>query len=398
MLSFTLKRTKRTPLPTIMILLFGLVLSAVLCGLHSFNEAEQRSYEETRRTVPVTVSITNLSGTKRDDLEIPGWVADLLTKGDGLSGYMKDVQLKTTHPISNFDELKSACLVGLTSASADKRLWPENGASITWREGYGETIFSGDAPLCLAPESVTKDWDTETPGQQLYLYFFTPKPGLGETEMLEFELYLTVAGTYSGGTGNVIYASYDIVERVWYRMQQDRVIDSVSATLADNDLLDELKARIGDWFAVPNPAGAKTEWGHFGYEYYLYALDVNDSTLQSLSATLKNSILINRICTLLIFVLSAGVGFLVGFLMIRHRKREIGLMRTLGTSNCTVYLTFVLEQVCSIVLGTILGGVFFGWQPASRLLAFVGIYFASLTASLIVFLHRNLLATMKEDE
>lgn len=398
MLSFTLKRMKRTPLPAIMILLFGLVLSAVLCGLHSFNEAEQRSYEETRRTVPVTVSITNLSGTKRDDLEIPGWVADLLTKDDGLSGYMKDVQLKTTHPISNFQELKAAQLVGLTSVSADKRLWPENGASITWFEGYDETLLSSDALLCLAPESLTKDWDEETPGQQLYLYFSAPKPGLGETEILEFKLYLTVVGIYFGGAGNVIYAPYNTVERVWYKLQQERVIDSVSATLADNDLLDELKAQTGDWFAVPNPTGAKTEWGRFGYEHYLYALDVNDSTLQNLSSTLKNSILINRICTLLVFILSAGVGFLVGFLMIRQRKREIALMRTLGTPNRTVYLTFALEQMCSMILGTILGGAVFGWQPALRLLAFVGIYFVSLTASLIIFLHRNLLATMKEDE
>ena len=122
MLGFILKRLRREPIPALAVLLFAAILSYALCGLHYYNEKEQRSYEEARRTVPVKISITNLSGTKRDDLKIPGWVADLLAKDGGLSSYMKDVQLKTTHSIANYEELGAVCLVGLTSVSEEKQL------------------------------------------------------------------------------------------------------------------------------------------------------------------------------------------------------------------------------------------------------------------------------------
>ena len=98
------------------------------------------------------------------------------------------------------------------------------------------------------------------------------------------------------------------------------------------------------------------------------------------------------------FALSAGAGFFVGFLMIRQRKREIALMRTLGTRNGAVYLGFALEQILCVVVGAALGGAPFGWHPVERLLIFIGIYFIGLTAALLVFLHQNLLSTLKEGE
>ena len=107
---------------------------------------------------------------------------------------------------------------------------------------------------------------------------------------------------------------------------------------------------------------------------------------------------VNELVTLLVFIASALAGFLVGFLVIRSRKREITLMRTLGCSNTRIYEEFALEQLICILCGVLLGGGYTGWQPLWKLAVFVVVNFAGLSTALIVFLNLNLLSTMKEEE
>lgn len=403
MILHTLRRLRRAPLSAIAVLVFAAVLAGVLCGLHAANEAERISYEETRRVIPVRVSVCTLSGTRTDGLEAPGWVADIIT-GDGygslsIAQYLKDVQVKSSLLILNGWELGASNLVGITSLQTVRSLWPENGGGVTWLEGYDESIFQGEELMCLAPESMTSDWDEETPGQQLYLNFsHTGIDEHGKERTWIYECYVTVAGTYTSGETEGLYCPYSTVVKLYGKLVKEREIDSVSATLADNDQLDALREDAAVWFAAPNATGAKTEWGFMDYDFYPYALDIDDSLLQNAAATLENSMLINQLCTLLIFLLSAGAGLFIGFLMIRQRKREIALMRTLGTRDRSIYLGFLLEQMSCVILGVAVGGAAFGWRPPERLAIFVGVYFISLTVALLAALRRNLLAIIKEED
>ena len=102
--------------------------------------------------------------------------------------------------------------------------------------------------------------------------------------------------------------------------------------------------------------------------------------------------------TALVFVLTAGAGFLIGFLMVRSRKRDIDLMRTMGTSNGLIYLSFAAEQMLCLIVGTAAGAATYTWQPLIPLVIFMGIYFAGLSAALIIFLRSNLLTAIKKDE
>ena len=172
----------------------------------------------------------------------------------------------------------------------------------------------------------------------------------------------------------------------------------LSATLKDNNHLDEVRELSQEWFVEPNLLGHRTPWDQHDCSFYPYALDIDDSLLARAEATLRGNIAMNQMAALLVFLLSAGAGFLIGFLMIRQRKREISLMRTLGTRNWAIYMGFMVEQMLCVIIGTAIGGAAFGWQPLERLLIFVCVYFVSLTLALIIFLRRNLLATMKEDE
>lgn len=391
MFSYLIKCLWRRPLPALGVLIFSAVVSAVLCALHAGILAETRNYERTYDDIPVEVSVTDLSGTKADRLQIPGWVLELFT-GEGkfqpdISEFVSDIQIKLRQDIEDGTYKE---LVGISGLSIAKELSKENGGSISWYPGYDETVFSTDEWVCVLPESKAQD-------QQKIPLRFTYR--VDEDTVNEFECVLTVAGTYRSSLGDIwVFCPLEVTEQVFRGLEKDRSIDAVSTRVTDNSQLEALRERAGLWFAQPDPTGAKTEWGYGGHEYYLFALDINDRLLKDASLTLENSIFINTLCTYLVFLLSAGAGFFISLLMIRQRKREITLMRSLGTGSFSVFSGIFLEQAVLAVAGILLGGACFRWEPADRLEVFAGVYLLGLILALSLYLRNRLLTAAKEDE
>ncbi len=406
MLTHVLARLKRAPLPIIAVLLFAGILSAVLCGLHASNEKELQSYDEVYHTIPVTLTVTNLQGTSRDSLNAPRWVADVFTQENKLNSlypYVRDVRLKSTLSANEINGHAVQLMVtGLTHADIVPALTKEGGGIVTWREGYDESCLTGDEAICVIPDSFLAIHDLPDDTQHITCTFTRIEHPLAidaEPIIYTHEQTFTIAGTYISRDTDRIYCPYPIVVAAYRGVSQEVALDSVSATLSNNDLLDELRTAITAWFAVPTATGEGVEWkSMMGYTSYPYALDINDNILERTTTTLENSLLVNNICTILIFVIAACAGFFLGFLIIRQRGKEIALMRTMGTPNPAIYTGFVVEQMLSITLGAFIGGAYFLWQPLERLLLFIGDYFVGLTAALVIFLNKNLMTTIKEDE
>ena len=392
MILYMLRRLRRTPVPALGVLLFAAILSVVLCALQKANDAELEKYNETYHTIPVQFFVTNLSATTSSNLDIPAMIAEVFLQEDGLASYVSDLQRVCKHPVAGIHS--NYTFVGITSTALSNELWPENGTYILWNEGYGEEIFSSNNPVCLVPNTMMVLTDEETGESYVDLDF-----ECWETDpMTEYSCKLTVVGNYMGGDGKAIYCPYAIGEQIYAELNEFMRVQAIRATLRNNDDLEELRRVSKQWFAEPNPLGEKTPWGEYGFAYYPYALDINDDLLQRASAALQNSISTNRICTLIVLCLSAAAGFLIGFLLVRNRKKEIALMRTMGTPNRSIYWGFALEQMLCVVVGIVLGGSYNGWHPADRLGILAVIYFVGLTVALQIFLRKNLLTTIKEDE
>ena len=398
MIKHTLKRMMRAPVEALAVLLFGAIIAGAICGLHAANEEAARNYETVYHTIPVKLTVTNLSATRSTDLEAPGWVLDVFT-GESvyprdISAYVKDISVKCSHRIDKVNGISVAAnLVGISRLESVGELSSESGGSVNWWDGYDETAFDQGGAVCIVPESMLGLLEEGT--TELVMDFsYTQEYGYKET--VERQYTLAVAGTYSG-SGSV-YCPYRQVEQVYISLGEEREIDSLSATLVDNDLLEELRSVSTYWFPAPNAKGTQTPWGKYGFEYYPYALDINDDLLVKTATTMQNTITVNRVCGAVIYVLSAGAGFLIGFLMVRSRKREIALMRTMGTPDSSIYFGFVLEQMLCVVVGIALGGAYNRWEPIERLGILAAIYFVGLTAALVIFLRKNLLTTIKEDE
>ncbi len=452
----SIKRLKRLPISAIAVLLFAAVITMIICALHASNEAELRNYEEVWQSVPITVTVTDPKGGNDGKLLIKSWVLDLFERDEpikiydasnfekydkpseffrtevpvelSLTEYVKDVQVFVKRPIdtingTNFTSAAgTTMLYGITSIPCDKQLLPEYGCQITWYEGYDENVFSGDELLCIVPEGMVENYDK---GGEVDLYLTgnsgTPVFRLdenGEQVMkdghpiidfpkTEYNCTLKIVGTYTEGDGKSIYCPYSIVKQVYDELGEIIIVRSLSATLKDNRRLDEFREKMSLCFLEPAPDGKKTSWGgmidvglstKYTEKSYAYAIDIDDNNLFDLSAILEDSIKFNRTVTVFVVILSVISGFLVGFLMVRRRKREILLMRMVGESNARVYVGFALEQMICIILGIAIGGAYYMWNPMDKLAIFAVAYFVALSFALVIFMSKKLIRNVKEDE
>ncbi len=415
------KRQHRVPLQAIGIFLFAVILSATLCYLRMASEAEVRRYNETYDKIPVSVSITDLSGTIDSALDINRIFVDAFLDETKLGKYLTDFQMVVQHNVTltktkaeeekekhmTVEEKAAAkagrdCkLIGAHSTELLPELWEESGCVITWKEGYDESMFRSGEKICLIPEGVRTQFSTVT-GEEIVVLEcenpYAPYNPMDKTGKKTIQFPLVVVGTYAGSS-KAIYCPFYAGRLLFQTLNEPLSCQTAHGVLKDNDDLETLGYMSWQWFAQPNALGEETPWSNGnGYETYPFALRINDTLLKQAAATMETSITTNRVCAVLVLCLSAGAGFLIGFLTVRSRKREIVLMRTMGTPNGRIYLGFALEQMLCIVLGVAIGGAFGRWQPADQLGALIGVYFIGLTMSLAVFLHTNLLASVKEEE
>lgn len=389
-------RFRRAPMQAIAVILLAAVLCASLCGLYAANISAQLHYEQTCAAVPVKLIVTNLSATRSDGLEAPSWVTKVFTSRipkNNLKDYVSNVQIKATQLINSLTvgerTYGNKSLVGITDLEISGEL--SQGSDITWFDGYDESIFGTDELLCVLPEALIPE-DATQPITVSVRLVYSDFQAYGEHEAV-----LTVAGTHKAND-TTLYCSYGLLQDFLGYLGKPNIVDAVQATLIDNSLQAEVREIANNWFAIPNPTGEQTSWRYTYYFYYPYALDIDDDLLVNAERTLKISLLINELCAVLVFALSAGASFFVGFLMIRSRKREIALMRTLGTPIPSIFLNFALEQLLCLAAGTAIGGGIFAFEPSERLIAFAAVYFTGLCLALIIFLSKNLMATLKEDE
>ena len=408
-----LRRNSRQPLAAIAMLLFAAVLSVVLCHLHKNSQEEMQSFERTYASVPVFFKVVDLDGSKpKSNNGIDGWVVDLFQDDwlkPTLMHYVQDIHLRVSlsgiyyltdengEPVYNkagVQQTRDQITTGVSSTWVAEELTEGWGGKIYWNEGYDESILMTDEFVCIVPESMkgTMQLDLQ------YAHSYNPSGAVGDSVEKKIKRTFQVVGYYTDPGNSRIYCPYETLAWIYAYLNKAKSIEEIGAILNDNSKLDALKKDAAQWFAEPNPMGDKTPWEHFGFEYYLYAMYFDDTMLHSLETSMKNSIRLNTFASGMVFVLSAGAGFLTGFLIVRSRKRELGLMRTLGASNRAIFGELALEQMICIAAGILLGGSYSLWQPVGRLALFGVIYFAGLSVGLAIFLRKNLLNTIKEDE
>lgn len=390
-------RLRRKPPVAVAIICFTAIITLVLCGLSRGISDAQTHYDEIYKTIDVRCTVTNLAGTQSSHLSLSSQIISLFAGHshgypesfpDDLAEWVEDVELTgSTKFIWNGEEYT---LTGITSRQAASALWPENGCTIQWNDGVDDTVFGSDRAVCMIPEALaTKLEELALPGDTLS-FSIEAKYDF----MTEYNGELEIAGVYHSKDTTTIYCPWETYAAILKSMGLYASADSLSAVLRDNNDLEAFRLLASQWFAAPNPNAA----GRDQVDGFYYALDINDSQLVQAETNLKNSMAVNRIAVITVFIMSTIAGALVGFLMIRNRKREIIIMRTVGTPDRRIYGSFVVEQLVCVIPGLFFGGAYFLWKPLSWLALFAGVYFAGLSAAVLLSLKKNLMTTIKEDE
>ena len=393
MLRYAWIRIKRKPLIFVAISLFTSIIALALCGLHSGNDAALEQYNDVYHKIDVRCTVTNLAGDQSDRLDIRYGTIARFTEispyvPTELSELLEDVQLKGSVEIVWNKEAYT--LTGITSMDIEPKLWPENECTIFWNENADQNFFGSGEMACIIPLALQKKLqDAEQLTDKFPLHIGAVSPYESD-----YDARLTVLGTYHGTNETIIYCPWETYVLILNTMGRSETAEAMYATLRNNNDLPLLREAASKYFAQPDPHNAGLEMVG---DHYL-ALDINDSQLLQAKTNLENSMTVNRIAAVLVLALSAAAGAFIGFLMIRSRKKEIGLMRTMGTPDSRIYTSFMVEQMIFTVLGAIVGGSKFLWSPVSWLILFVCVYLIGSSAALFVMLRKNLLTTIKEDE
>lgn len=417
MFTYIIKRLKKGGLATFGAFFFAALMTFSLCGLSAAGEAEIKKYEEAYNTLPVTMTVTSLTGIRRDGLEIPSWGVNVFSD-PSVKNLVKDVEIKMTLS-AGADGVKAANtgfgatddaefvlnvkkLVGLTSPALDGDLGEDG---VTYYGNYDASMFRVEADNTYVSGSAGE--------QREPLYIVIPleiyEKGCAAVNMTfsyddAFDSFprstvtrdFYVMGTHTLGDG-IYYCPYNTLVRIMKDIGMPRYADSLTVTVADNHKLDKIKEHTAGWFTKPSLTAKRVPWNYSYYYYYPFALDIDESALIRAGEVMKTNIMINKLGTALVFALSAGAGFLVGFLIVNRRKREIMLMRTMGMPDRSVFRDLFLEQGLCSLAGGLFGGAFFLWHPPLRIALFLLLNYAGLALSLVVFLRKNLLTAIKED-
>lgn len=391
-------RIKRRPWLSVAIFLFAGVMALTLCGLQHGTDAALEEYETICAQVSIRCTVTSLTGNQSDNLKIyPGilglFTGSLVNTPERIPAvvgeFLEDIQIKGSAEISYGG--KRYTLTGITSIDMDARLRPENQCTIFWNEGVDESVFGTEKGVCILPQSLVTEMEKEDVSTDIFP-FLLPARYNGEGEC---EGALDVAGIYTDQEeSTAIFCPWDNYVRIMKSANRYEMADAIHGTLRNNEELELLREAAEPYFVEPDPDYA----GMYEVDGRGYGLDINDAPLVRAKSNLENSMTVNRVAAVLVFVLATGAGAFVGFLVIRSRKREIVLMRTLGTSDGRIYAGFALEQMLFVILGTLAGGAGFVWNPAWWLVLFAGVYFVGLSVAIVVTLRKNLLSSIKEND
>lgn len=380
-------RLKRGSWQTVSIVLLIAFLCAFFTLFDGFICQKEQDMESAYAVIPVTVVVSNLTGTKTDDLKITDYIinyflSDKYAYGGELqekafSSYVKDVCLKASVYYSQGTVFSSRQkLIGITSVDAASELAPVSGNSITYFEGYDESIFTSNKAACLVSTAAAEELsqDTDNNGNVILTVQMSPA-ATGEAAT---QISLEIAGTYSSES-QTIYCPFSCVAAVQTELDGKITGDSLSATVRDNHELDEFRKILMRHFANVDPSGYQEEINNSpALRYQQFAITVHDETLrETLNALNRNLQTLYRLkpifaCT------EVMIGTAAGFFYIHIRRREFAIARSLGTKRIeTVIMVFV--EICLMFLvgaaiGTIL--ILFVQETATQYVMAAALFFA----------------------
>lgn len=354
---YWIKRMLRRPWLSIVSFIVCGALCLLLCLLIAYRDNQAAYLAEVRDSYEIKAIVTDLRGTKSDNLRLSRRYTDFLRDTEnGLGAYVRDLCL--TKSFSAVSEIGFFRVTGISNERCTEATDSQSGGA--WYSEV-ENFFDSEEQICLVPAS---KYD-QLAGKDISLV-------LQDAYSMDKERVETytfrVVGWYKG-SGFAVDIPYLTSQSIAAHIAEAPSTDSASFTVKDNAKLDEMLEIAYKRFRKVDPS--QTD--------YDFALTVYDKQYKATLASMEQNI--RRISMLLplIALLGLGAGFLMGLLGTRGEVRTYALMRTLGMSGGALFCTVLIEQLLLPLLATALVGVilhrplpaliFFGCHLAGCVLA-----------------------------
>lgn len=204
--------------------------------------------------------------------------------------------------------------------------------AVEWAEGYDRSIFESDNMVCLVPDRIRHDYEETWElflGENVYTF--------------------TVAGVYgnafsNGDDGFVYYCPVNALKAIYETEGLAFTYCGMEMDLQNLSELDDFKAQMKK---------LKLDTGDT-------RLVINDSQLQTVTSQLKRQVRLLETLLPVLLTLIAAIGFGSSFLLLRGRRREAAVLRSLGMKRAAVFGSFLFENLLQAILGLLIGCVI-GW-------------------------------------
>jgi len=239
---------------------------------------------------------------------------------------------------------RSSVLNGINSAAAILQQ-PE------YMDGYDEGLFESEEKVCIVSNDFLADHGLFVGAEVNFTAIDIKKyPVESESDIRRDTVSLKIVGVYqSFVTPAPIYCPLEIVNDISRSIGKPSVINSASFTLQNTQELNRFRGILMDLGFVNQQAGTE------GSNKRDLSFIINDRLLKNATASVQNYIDFTSALYPIIYLLCAGIGFVVSYLLIRIRKPEFAIMRSLGTSRVVSFFVFFIEQGLLCLLGSVLG-------------------------------------------
>lgn len=254
-------------------------------------------------------------------------------------------------------------------------------------DGYDESLFTSTEKVCLVSDGTLGLYGLAL-GDELQYTAVADRQNVRHSSVS-----LRIVGTYeSHYNPAAIYCPLDVVTSLYRGLELPVLTDSASFTLQNTRELNKFRELLGRLNFIDQLGLGGGSGGELSFI-------ISDRLLKNATASVQSYIDFTTALYPVIYLLCAGIGFVVSYLLIRIRKPEFAIMRSLGTSKALSFLIFFTEQGVLCLLGTVLG-IFLalataGHIPALRYLTVLGYIVFYLVGASIAILTMNRVNVMQ---
>ena len=236
--------------------------------------------------------------------------------------------VKTYFSAAGFKQRGKTVLRGVSQPSADPFL-EEVLSFCTWMDGYDAGLFQQAEAVCVVSANSGLELG------DLQECFLEDKENL---------LQMKIVGVYDipdAGDISTIFCSLPWLEHAC--LEQDVPMKYCEL---DMELTNLRKLEV-----------FKMQMRELGMDSGSTHLVINDALLREVTSQLNRQIRLLESVLPILLALVAGIGFGLSYLLLRGRKREGAVMRSLGMKRTQVFSVLLIENLLQAILGSLLGCV-----------------------------------------